>query len=354
MSGFSDFSTRKFAPCLTNCRSRKNSTLRPRLDSSSSTEETSSFALKNYDFYFPRSPQPRKRAQSEQQDEAQPSDFCLKNKAFYFGEGAVCEDVAMEEENHLEDAQAFAARHQGECLSSTCEDPHLPLLYKCKLGHLWESDRVLLYGEWCAVCEKLLQKAKTYAQERGGRCLNESCDVVLEFVCKAGHVWRADVLKYTQQKWCRQCGHLRRLQFKDQLKKEQAETERKQAFLQEQLFQEARQKMEALNLLHNAAVLQNESDIEQSAKDMTRRFLSSSSEVWSFEQVHFVYKVLCSSEEFLKVKYFPESSGRDVVNKNYRKLARALHPDKNKHPFSGEAFQRLSSAYTAVIINLPN
>ena len=37
-----------------------------------------------------------------------------------------------------------------------------------------------------------------------------------------------------------------------------------------------------------------------------------------------------------------------TLNQYFRRLARLLHPDKNQHPLSKEAFQKLSEAFQAV------
>lgn len=135
-------SSRRFLPNLSNCRSRINSQeLRPRTDSNSSSEEPSTFCLKNQDFYFARPPELRKTVRS------QDSVILPKNSEYYFRPGTVCEEMGMEEDDYYEQAKEIARSHGGVCLSSNCENPHFSLVYRCKMGHVFESSEVLLLAQ---------------------------------------------------------------------------------------------------------------------------------------------------------------------------------------------------------------
>lgn len=106
----------------------------------------------------------------------------------------------MEEDDYFAQAKEIAEKHEGECLSTTCENPHFVLTYRCKLGHVFESAEVLLSNQWCLRCPKILQKAREFAKTHGGVCLNEKIDYTLEFQCERGHKWVTDIQKYAHQK----------------------------------------------------------------------------------------------------------------------------------------------------------
>ena len=61
---------------------------------------------------------------------------------------------------------------------------------------------------------------------------------------------------------------------------------------------------------------------------MTDKYFSVYKPTCSIAEAFAVYKMLSSSEQFLKAKYF-NGSNRESM---YRKLARVVHPDKNLHP----------------------
>ena len=44
---------------------------------------------------------------------------------------------------------------------------------------------------------------------------------------------------------------------------------------------------------------------------------------------------------------------KEEINNSFRKLAKLLHPDKNVHPGSGDAFKLLLSAKTDLLKNMP-
>ena len=324
MQGNSD--SKKFFPNLANCRSRKNSDTQLRVDS----ENLSSFALKNQGFYFP----PRKQSHS--------------GEAFEICEETWCSGEECTLQNGLlPEAQEFAAKQGGTCLSASCEHPFQGLFFKCRVGHIFETS--LASEDWCHTCKRILEKAQSFARDKGGECLDQVCDVVLEFKCEFGHTWKADALKYRQQKWCKQCGIEARMRRKQDIKNQQKAAEEAQAKLQEELFEEAKRKMMAEASVSNGAVLACEPQIDYNAQEMTRRFMESPSfqGECSFEQAFGVYKVLCSTEEFLVARYFQKAS-----NWNYKQLAKSIHPDKNSHPLSGQAFQRLSNAYSSAVTKL--
>ncbi|OMJ92361.1 hypothetical protein SteCoe_4914 [Stentor coeruleus] len=335
---------KKFPPNLSNCRSRKSSIdSRPRVDSSSS-DEMSLFCLKNHEFNFGPDLHPQKRVKT-----GAVAPQLGKNSDIHFAPDMVCEEVGMEDDDFIHLARSISEQNGGMCLSETCENENFPLVYKCKMGHVWESSEVLLSGSWCWKCNNLLERAKNYASCYGGTCVSKSCELLLEFECRNGHRWRADLTRYMHQKWCKQCILDDKHQRKIKLLQEQQAEEEEQARVQERLFAEARQMMKAENDLQNA---ESEHEVELMAEEMARRYIESAliKDVVASEQVICVYKVICASENFIKAKYF-NTKTRDQATASYRKLARSLHPDKNKHPFAAEAFLKVSSIYAATMAN---
>lgn len=67
----------------------------------------------------------------------------------------------------------------------------------------------------------------------------------------------------------------------------------------------------------------------------------------TFEQAIAVYKVLEIDEN--RVKFILSGMNADSKKSGYKKLAVALHPDKNRHPLSKEAFQKASELFNSSI-----
>ncbi|OMJ81457.1 hypothetical protein SteCoe_18074 [Stentor coeruleus] len=336
---------KKFNPNLSNCRSRKNSVdSRPRADSSSSSDEMSLFCLKNQEYNFGPKLQPHKRVRT-----GTVAPQLGKNLDIHFAPDMVCEEVGMEDDDFIHLARSIAEQNGGVCLSETCENENFPLVYKCKMGHVWESSDVLLSHSWCWKCLNLLERAKNYAACYEGNCVSKSCELLLEFECRNGHRWKADLTRYMHQKWCKQCILDEKHQMKLKFLQEQRAEEEEQARIQEKLFAEARQEMKNENTRQAA---ESEQEVEYMAEAMAKRYIESTliKDIVAIEQVTCLYKIICASENFIKAKYFSKPS-KDQVTAAYRQLARILHPDKNKHPLAADAFLKISSIYAATMAN---
>lgn len=134
------------------------------------------------------------------------------------------------------------------------------------------------------------------------------------------------------------------------MQEEQQRLEEEQARLQEQLFSEAKLKLQSNTDDRRTDILAAEPFVDKRASDMTSMFMTSPKYLGdcSYEQIFCVYKILSASHEFIRTKYFSQESKEQVAS-FYRQLARILHPDKNRHPIAGEAFLKISEIYAAVI-----
>jgi DnaJ-class molecular chaperone len=46
---------------------------------------------------------------------------------------------------------------------------------------------------------------------------------------------------------------------------------------------------------------------------------------------------------------FRQSLDNETVKSEFRRIAKIIHPDKNKHPDAGVAFQKIHKVYEAVV-----
>lgn len=327
--------SKKFPINLNNCRSRKNSfDSRPRTDSNSSSN---TYLLKNLEFAFGELLTPQKRVNTV-------SIHDVKNCDLHFSSDMIIEEPTHEEEDFIQLARSIAEQNEGFCLSETCESLNIPLEFKCKMNHVWKSSEVLNNGTWCVKCKHLLDRAKHFAECFEGSCVSKVYQILLEFKCKNGHVWKADSSRYMNQQWCKQCLTQERSKRKESLMIEIQDEESELLRIQQGLFQQAKQKMQQ----ELKAPENDEDGAETLAEEMAKDYMKAvqSSDAKLTEQVSSVYKVICSSESSIRNKYF-RSKTKDQITSCFRQFARNLHPDKNKHPYAGEAFLKISSIYAA-------
>jgi len=90
-------------------------------------------------------------------------------------------------------------------------------------------------------------------------------------------------------------------------------------------------------------------EIETLAKKYTSEFMSSKdfSGQCEYQQILQVYKILIMPEEILKT--YMMNLTNEALKGEFRRLAKLIHPDKNKHPKSGLAFQKIHHLYELAI-----
>ncbi|CAE6864591.1 hypothetical protein IQ288_05080 [Burkholderia sp. R-69980] len=123
----------------------------------------------------------------------------------------------------LEEMQALAAKHGGECLSKKYMRGRDPLRWRCQIGHRWSaSGESVVAGHWCPKCaiarnskaQRLgIEVCREMAQARGGRCLsNEYINgrTRLQWECAEGHTWWQKPENVRQGHWCKECANERK------------------------------------------------------------------------------------------------------------------------------------------------
>lgn len=109
--------------------------------------------------------------------------------------------------------------HNGLIISGEYLNKHSEIVFKCKNNHVWKTQaQVILSGGWCRKCffEKPhhlqlkdgLKQAQEIAQKRGGECLSDfyvSTKKKLNWKCKNGHIWLANLSDIKKGSWCPTC-----------------------------------------------------------------------------------------------------------------------------------------------------
>jgi hypothetical protein len=113
----------------------------------------------------------------------------------------------------LGDAQAAAASHAGQCLSTHFENNLALLHWCCAAGHTWQASlSSVTRGNWCRTCyletvKPTHEQIQRAAAEHNGRCLSayKDRDTPLEWQCAEGHRWLAPWSRVGKGQWCRRC-----------------------------------------------------------------------------------------------------------------------------------------------------
>jgi len=243
---------------------------------------------------------------------------------------------------------------------------------KCKLNHQYEMDMGATTKKSCPRCEELLGECKEFAKKNQGSCVNEEYDENIRYLCVKGHTWTFNY-KNARRRWCAQCAKEQRAFLKKKCEEEKMERERQEEEYQRKLFEEAKKKAATEssppkgfnNMSGNGNGCGNQKnmstleyfqridyEIETLAKKYTVEFMSQKGFAGdiSFQQILQVYKILIMPEEILQSYMF--NLNADTLRSEFRRMAKIIHPDKNKHPQAGNAFQKIYKVYEVALSRL--
>ena len=114
----------------------------------------------------------------------------------------------------LDDMHEVARARGGKCLSRSYLNVLTPLRWRCAEGHEWMArpSNVRTNGSWCPHCaghaRKTIADMHAMAAERGGECLSTTIDTVVEplrWRCRVGHVFETNANEVQQGGWCPRC-----------------------------------------------------------------------------------------------------------------------------------------------------
>lgn len=238
---------------------------------------------------------------------------------------------------------------------------------RCKLNHAYEVEVGSEAQQSCPRCTELLDECKAFAKKNEGTCLNEEYDETIRYRCTRGHCWNLNH-KNARRRWCAACAKDQRNLLKKRCEEEKAEREKQEEECQKKLFEEARkraaggaesghQSFRPSGMNNNAQGSQQRGmstleyfqrvdyEIETLAKKYTISFMSQKEFAGNihYQQILQVYKIMIMPEEILQTYMF--SLNADTLRSEFRRMAKIIHPDKNKHPQAGNAFQKIYKVY---------
>jgi len=273
-------------------------------------------------------------------------------------------NASEEDSVYLKEANERACRFEGRCMSSRCPNDKTPMKFYCKYNHNWEMSLDELRDRWCPKCEQTLKSFEEFARSNGGRLINKSYADLIFYECARRHSWSC-YHKNAKRRWCSQCLKDEKEDMKKRFDQERVQKQMEDEELQKRLFEEAKRKaMQDMNSSSYKQPFQVSAsasislleyykkmdyEIETLAKKYTSEFMSTKDFCGQceYQQILQVYKILIMPEEILK-NYMLNLSN-EALKGEFRRLAKLIHPDKNKHPKAGAAFQKIHRTYEAAM-----
>jgi len=125
-----------------------------------------------------------------------------------------CPKCSGKKKYTLEEVCQYAITKNGNCLSKEYINSSTKMEWKCKEGHIWENTfGHIKHGQWCPYCSgkynNNIELCKEIAISRGGECLSKdyiNSSTKMKWKCKEGHVWNTNFenIKLSGS-WCPKC-----------------------------------------------------------------------------------------------------------------------------------------------------
>lgn len=229
-----------------------------------------------------------------------------------------------------------------------CTNQHEFTISYCRLGKIPTNnlDLETCKDIWCVKCHNFYYRCKKKAEQNGAVVTSRIFEAGhVKLNCRMGHDFKISIHRNPDKVWCTHC---KKDAKKELLKQKEIDLEKKKQQCNEQqrkLFEESRNNInsEQSSTSQNQITIQEIlRQVELKAKYETQKFMTQEKTELSESNVFNVYKTIYMPSEILQASL--QSLGENL-NSCFRKMAVLLHPDKNSHPLSNRAFQKLSQVY---------
>mmetsp|Transcript_7464 Transcript_7464/g.6994 ORF Transcript_7464/g.6994 Transcript_7464/m.6994 type:complete len:211 (-) Transcript_7464:35-667(-) len=207
----------------------------------------------------------------------------------------------------------------------------------------------------CAKCSSALEKKQNYASTKNGTaCISSKGLNLVEFTCHKGHSWTVNIHR-GYKNWCSVCIKLAKEQQRNKYKSQSNIRSQENAKKQKQVFEDAKTKCLVNSQTESSSQFGSVEELFSSednsffpeAKIKAEAYFAQpeASKSCTFEQALCVYKVLEIDAD--RVRFILSGMSPDSKKVGYKKLVLNLHPDKNRHPLSNEAFLKASELFNS-------
>lgn len=263
----------------------------------------------------------------------------------------------------VKEASEFAMQNGGQFLCTGSCLTNSKLKFKCQYNHQFQCELNNYKSKWCLRCEELLRDYQSFATKFGGRCNNDKFEEYISFTCHKGHSWKLN-FKNAKKRWCLDCIKDEKAEMRKKCEEEMARRQKEEEENQKRLFEEAKREATSnfaktpqpsipQGFFHPQSVIEYfqrmDFEIEKLAQKYTVEFKSQQecAGQLTYQQILQVYKILIMPQEILQNYMF--SLNADMLKSEFRRFAKIIHPDKNKHPQAGTAFQKIYKVYEAAL-----
>jgi hypothetical protein len=271
---------------------------------------------------------------------------------------------SSDESKVLKEAKELAAKHEGEFFITGSYLLNSKLKFRCKFNHQFAIDVEDFKNKWCLRCDEILKDFHDFAARNGGRCLNHEYEEYITFECSKGHTWKLNH-KNAKKRWCLDCVKDEKAEIKRKCEEERLLRQKKEEEAQKKIFEEAKRRAleeQSSNYYAKPAMTggyptqsvleyfqRMDYEIEKLAQKYSREFMSRKEFTGdvSYQQILQVYKILIMPEEVLQNYMY--NLNAEMLKQEFRRFAKIIHPDKNKHPQAGPAFQKIYKVYEAAL-----
>mmetsp|Transcript_7025 Transcript_7025/g.6216 ORF Transcript_7025/g.6216 Transcript_7025/m.6216 type:complete len:401 (+) Transcript_7025:1-1203(+) len=200
---------------------------------------------------------------------------------------------------------------------------------------------------WCVKCHNFFYRCNKKATDNGAVVTSKIFDTgYVNISCRNNHNFKISIHRNPDKVWCQKCKKNIKNECKHKknllLKKKNEEYSENQ----KKLFEESRKHLQTEQTRQDSERRYSVQDIltqvDLKAKYETKLFISREASELCELNVYNVYKIIYMPSEILLASF--QSLG-DGLNSCFRKMAILVHPDKNSHPLSKRAFQKLSQVY---------
>ena len=203
---------------------------------------------------------------------------------------------------------------------------------------------------WCVKCHNFYYRCAKKASDNGAVVTSKIFEKGYVLInCRMNHNFKISIHRNPDKVWCTFCKKDIKVEQKKQIELESELKRQREYEQQKKLFEESKKFVESgQNDQNNESSKQFTlqdilSQVNQKAQLETKEFMKNNSTLKIDETSVFqVYKIIYMPSEILQVSF---KSAGESLNSCFRKMAFLIHPDKNSHPLSNKAFQKLSQVY---------
>lgn len=253
------------------------------------------------------------------------------------------------------DYSELASQNNGYHIRTINNQHGVKVSFMCHMRHKFSLKLTSIErGQWCKICNTMYNKIQAYVQSKNGRLVSQHLSKELQLECENLHRWTISYQNLFGS-WCKRCKKERKKMVKDILNEEERLLHEKRKDRQKKLLNEAR-----INMINNQMKQQGlkkeylktfrilEEEITTIASKYAREYVKTD-EYADFGRVLELYRVLILPEKIFQ-QYF-EALDIETAKKEFKKYTISLHPDKNSHPKSTAAFQKIYGVFQNFLNN---